>query len=383
MRYGARLPSRCPKALLVIVMQTSPLYPPSLDQCRPGAELSRNPELWDLYTIKDECGPENDCKSYYRGPNPGGLREPVVSRYLYEHGFRLDLPDDRPFAVCLTHDIDDLYPTTIHRGLSGAYRLRRLDFRGLGGEIFWRRDRKGSYSYRNFREIMRIEARYGAKSTFFFMATDRNIDPRRLYDVEILGSELGEIVDAGCEVGLHGGYYSYDSPDAILREKRRLEKALGRGIVGYRNHYLRFQAPETWEHLQAAGFKYDTTLGYNDLPGFRNGMCYPFRPFNRRSGREIDIVEVPLTIMDCSLFSTCKSLPAAWDAARELVDTVERYHGVITLLWHNNAFSAAYLERSKIIYNKILNYCYSKNAWMASCEDIARLKEFYVDQAAE
>ena len=52
-------------------------------------------------------------------------------------------------------------------------------------------------------------------------------------------------------------------------------------MIGYRNHYLRFKLPETWKYLADAGFEYDTTLGYSNALGYRNGMCHPFRPYDR------------------------------------------------------------------------------------------------------
>lgn len=59
----------------------------------------------------------------------------------------------------------------------------------------------------------------------------------------------------------------------LKKKKRRLEEVLGKKVVGYRNHYLRFRVPDTWELLSKAGFKYDTTFGYSDCAGFRNGCA--------------------------------------------------------------------------------------------------------------
>ncbi len=335
-----------------------------------------------MYTLRDDYSRIDAYRSFYRRTHPERLLEPVVSKSLHTSGYRMHFPDDKPFAVCLTHDIDDIYPPLSYRALNSLHHLKRLDLKGMRREIFWKKDRNGSYSYRNFRDIMQIEERYGAKSSFYFMATDQNIQQSRLYDVEILESDLGDIVDKGWEVGLHGGYFSYDSAEAIKKEKRRLEKVLGRSVYGYRNHWLCFKVPDTWEHLKEAGFWYDTTIGYNDCPGFRNGMCYPFKPFNLNSGREIDIVEIPLAVMDCSLFGSARSPAVAWETVKKLVDTVEKYNGVITLLWHNTIFESAYRADWKILYNKILNYCFNKNAWLTNGEEISRLSAFHVDQAS-
>jgi peptidoglycan/xylan/chitin deacetylase (PgdA/CDA1 family) len=223
--------------------------------------------------------------------------------------------------------------------------------------------------YWNFRKLMQIEERLGVRSSFYFLATDRDVRRFR-YNIEDLSEVLGEMADNGWEVGLHGGYYAFDDPDEIKREKTRLENALGSPIIGYRNHYLQFKVPDTWRYLADAGFKYDTTIGYGDMIGFRNGMCHPYRPYDLHTGKEIDIMEIPLAIMDGALFDHAHTYDEALHSALRLVDTTAKYHGVITLLWHNSMFSAPFREHWAKLYVKLLEYCKAKNAWMTTGEEI-------------
>ena len=171
-------------------------------------------------------------------------------------------------------------------------------------------------------------------------------------------------------MGLHGGHNAYNTLDEIKTKKKRLEKVLGNKVVGYRNHFLKFKVPDTWELLSKAGFKYDSTFGYADCVGFRNGMCHPFRPFNLDTNREINILELPLTIMDCTLFDYMRlDFDKVWDVTKMLIDSVEKHKGIITILWHNS-----YMVDDKLkFYEKILNYCYDKGAWMTSGEEIWEL----------
>ena len=168
---------------------------------------------------------------------------------------------------------------------------------------------------------------------------------------------------------LHGGHTAYNTLDEIKEKKKRLENVLGKTVIGYRNHFLKFKVPDTWELLSKAGFKYDTTFGYADCVGFRNGMCHPFKPFNLNTGKEIDILEIPLTVMDCTLFDYMRlDFDKAWDVTKMLIDRVEKHKGIITILWHNT-----YMVNDKLkFYEKILNYCYEKKAWMTSGEEIEK-----------
>ncbi|MBC7086522.1 MAG: polysaccharide deacetylase family protein [Methanomethylovorans sp.] len=334
--------------------------------------LDPNSELWEIFTRKEEYSPiklDKHDRFNYAASKYRNSFKPVVSEFLLSEGINVVYPDNKKFAVCLTHDIDDIYPPLSHILSSFLYCLKSFDYNSFMPQILWKIKGNDHSPYLNFKEIMNIEQKYDAKSSFYFITAKE--DPVRFrYDIEEIGHELGNIVDNECEVGLHGGYYTYNSLQSMKEEKKRLEKTLGKDVIGYRNHYLRFKIPDTWELLVKAGFKYDTTLGYDDMIGFRNGMCHPFNPYNLNSQEAIDILEIPLIIMDGALFSITRSLNEAFESCKKLIDTAEKYNGVITLLWHNAPFSWPIRKNWKLLYEKILKYCYDKNAWMTSGEEI-------------
>lgn len=334
-------------------------------------KLKPNEEIWDLFTKKEEYFPkqldEHDRFSHAVSRYQGIL-EPQVSKFLVENGLRVEYPEGKKFAVCLTHDVDDIYPPITHTLLSSLYSLRALNFNQLSKQLLWRFNNKRHSPYYNFRQIMEIESQFNAKSTFFFLATERDLRRFR-YNIEDLKDELKLIVDSGWDVGLHVGYYSFDNLDSLFAEKSRLEKVLGRKVIGCRNHYLRLRVPDTWELLAQAGFKYDTTLGYPDSIGFRNGMCHPFRPLNLNTNREIDITEIPLAIMDATL-TGCTKPAQALNQIKGLINHVEKYNGVLTILWHNDVFSCPFKERWAKLYESILKHCYKKGAWLTSADEV-------------
>ena len=333
-------------------------------------ELKENEELWDLFTRKEEYN-ITFRDAYGRFPyylsSHRNIFEPRVSKFLVEKGMKPHYPDGKNFAVCLTHDIDGVYPEKLYPVVGCVKALTRGKLTEALKAPFSKINKKWNPCW-NFREIIKLEEKYDAKSSFYFLA----LNPGEMdfnYQIKDLESELGFISDSGWEVGLHGGHQSYNSLEDIKEKKGRIEEALGKKIIGYRNHYLRFSVPDTWELLSKAGFKYDTTLGYADCAGFRNGMCHPFRPFNLREGRQEEIMEIPLTIMDRSLLRDYMRLDVkkAWECTKRLINTVEKYKGVVTILWHNNTCIEG--ENLKY-YEKVLEYCSSKNAWITSGEEI-------------
>jgi hypothetical protein len=331
--------------------------------------LQKDPEIWDLFTRKEEyystLTDNYDRFPYYASHNRN-IFEPQVSKYLIEHGFHVTYPEEKPFAVCLTHDIDQVYTSFTPKMGKVIRELRKGSVSGFTHSVIELHSKK--IPSWNFSDIMALEDHYGAKSSFYFLV----LDPAEYdytYRIEDCESVLGEIVDRGYEVGLHGGHTSYISSQEIKLKKERLEKLLNKRVTGYRNHFLRFKVPETWEYLHEAGFFYDTTLGYSDCVGFRNGMCHPFKPFNLKTGKPIEILEIPLNIMEMT-YQHKMNLDnnKSWELTKQLIDTVAQYHGVLTLVFHNVAF----MQDQWKFYEKILKYCAEKNAWMTSGEQISR-----------
>lgn len=336
--------------------------------------LRQNKEQWDIFTRKEEYSRKDldiHGRFTYALSSSRDILNPGPSQYLTNSGFKIDYPDDRKFAVCLTHDVDEVYPPLNHALLSSLHYLKDLNFTGIRNQFFWKIDGKQSSPYINFQEIMALEERYDAKSTFYFIAAERDFRRFR-YKIEDLEDDLGRIADRGWDVGLHGSYYAYNDLIEMKREKARLEKTLGREVIGYRNHYLRFRVPETWELLAKAGFRYDTTLGYSDAVGFRGGMCHPFRPYDLNSEKPIDILEIPLCIMDTALFDLEKRTGSMWKTIENLMKVAEKYGGVLTLLWHNDTFSSPFKGSLCRLYIKALAHAKEKGAWITSADEIWR-----------
>jgi len=333
--------------------------------------LQQDPEIWRLFTCEEEYeAPFRDGFDrfpHYMSGNRNTF-EPRTSQYLFEQGYRPEYPEGQPFAVCLTHDIDSVYQSALSKGLVSLQSLKVGNVTKALASA--RQIRSKKLPQCNFQEIMALEEKYGARSSFYFLALAPG-DQDYSYDVRDLDREIGMINDTGWEVGLHGGHRAYCDSVSLVAEKKRLETVLGRPVVGYRNHYLRFQVPETWERLSHAGFQYDATFGYADCVGFRNGMCHPFKPFNLNTNQKIDILEIPLAVMDSTLDPTYMRLDGTskWEVIKMLIDRIAACHGVFTLLWHNSYMDGKNLE----LYETILRYCNGKKAWMTTGNNICSL----------
>ena len=331
--------------------------------------LKSDPDLWRLFTKAEEYAPRT-LDRYQRFPysfsRHRSVLRPWVSEFLVHKGLRVQLPYERRFAVCLTHDIDIVYFSLLMSALE-ALRALREGRVSKSMKILLGRAIKRLNPLWNFSTIMSMEEKYGAKSTFYLLSLKPS-DLEFNYLVGDLTHEVSTIIDKGGEIGLHVGPDAWNDLNAIAEQKASLEKVVGKRLVGCRIHRLKFEVPMTWGLLQRAGFSYDATFGYADCAGFRNGMCHPFKPFNLQTGMPIDILEVPLNVADYILDWRMQLDPAgAWDITRQLIDAVEKCRGILTILWHNNTYM---IDDKSRLYEKILKYCHEKKAWMTSGEDI-------------
>jgi hypothetical protein len=275
-------------------------------------------------------------------------------------------------AVCLTHDVDEItrykfYPPLIAIKNS----LREKDIKKAWGiYIDFLKTRAGLKRdpyHDAFDYIINLEQGYGFISSFYFMANNER------YSLESPCSKemILKLKNLGFEVGIHPGIDSYDNPDVLKSERGGLEKIAGSKVIGGRQHYLKWKAPQSWRTWEAAGLIYDSTLGFADHEGFRCGICHPFHPFDLTENRVIDLWEIPLTVMDSTLAgSRGLSAQEGQDILANLLSTVERFNGVFVLLWHNSYMCNLLTPSWKKCFESFYRTISSKNALVSSASDI-------------
>jgi peptidoglycan/xylan/chitin deacetylase (PgdA/CDA1 family) len=274
-------------------------------------------------------------------------------------------PNNKKFALCLTHDVDRVqktyqYITHLLRE-KRAYHLKSMFLR--------------SNPYWTFEKIMEIEVRNNVRSTFFFLNETKkhqifnpstykltlgryNIHEQKIVDI------IKKLDKNGWEIGVHGSYDSYQKKDQLLKEKEELEKILNKKIIGIRQHYLNLKIPETWKYQREVGFKYDSSYGYKNRVGFKNGKYFPFHPFND------DFLEIPLIIMDGFLFQGNVNMKDCWDKCKEIIRKAEKRNGLVTIVWHTERFNDNEYPGQMDFYEKIIKECKKRNAFVSTAKDI-------------
>lgn len=181
--------------------------------------------------------------------------------------------------------------------------------------------------------------------TFYFIpeSTEENNGCYKINEKKIIAL-MREIAERGHHIGVHGSYYTYNDASKILRQKDFLQDTLNKEniaiqIKGNRQHYLRWDTCQTPEHLNNAGFHYDTSGGFPDQPGFKYGTSKEFCMWGSQKRRALKLKQKPLVIMECSIideyFMGLNSKQAK-TLIFQLKENAIKYGGDFNILWHNS-----------------------------------------------
>ncbi len=298
-------------------------------------------------------------------------------------------PDGRPFALCLSHDVDVVTRRVslgrFRRGLArltprtqpgrAAREVARLVYRGVR-EPF-RADSLGCYE-----RWLALEAQHAFRSTWFFLPEE--VDAPHEYDMDYryddavmydgarttVAGMMRAIAAAGWEVGLHGSYRSPFDGDMLRNERVQVERAVARPVHSVRQHYLQYDVLRTPGIQARAGLRCDSTHGFNFSSGFRAEAAFPYWCWDFESDAAVPVLELPLHVMDSALFGAAGlryDERAAELHVVSMLDAVAEVGGCLVVNWHPNYIEIPEYWRT---YAALLRHAEARGAWGCSCEQL-------------
>jgi len=328
--------------------------------------------FWHLSRWEERAGSARD--EHGRFPARAALADPgrpVVDALLRQ--FRRAVGDTgcTPFTVALTHDVDVSWRWSRPRALLGAAARARSALRerrrgdaaaeAVGLAAAPVRRLRGTDPNWSYERIAEIERAHGGRSTYFVMAGHHHPadgpDPA-VYD-RVRPAIVAQVAAQGDEVGLHPSYTCSERPERLAGELRRLEELTGGRVPGVRFHYLRHDTHRTLPELDRLGFAYDSSQGYGDAVGLRAGFSFPYRPYDLDGDRPLDLVELPMAVMDATLSEQryLALTPAAGlERTLALLGHVAAIGGTVSILWHTDRFSREYARGWDRVYANVLGW---------------------------
>ena len=198
--------------------------------------------------------------------------------------------------------------------------------------------------YRNIPEYMKLEEKFGIRSTFFFRTIYEN---GNLNDYE---NDIESLQEGGWEIGLHTDPQSVNDIEKIKHEKEKLESLTKIPIIGNRVHFLNYNS-ELPSKLKELGFVYDASLRHSKDKIDEKEMGY---------SKINELIEFPVTLMDAYLFTHMGIKEE--EIIPEFKKTLEigrKYskENVISVLWHDNVLKM----KGGRMYEKILEFLTSQD----------------------
>jgi len=259
-------------------------------------------------------------------------------------------------GILYTHDVDKYCKTRYEAVKTELKNLIRLRLSGFWGVLYHLLRRKNPADTFDFLQLHEKN-----KGLYYFMAESE--DGKKIYD-DLPQSLIARLSKDGSALGVHFDKNGFKNKDALNEELKKVTEILPEKAEHARNHFLLFDVNSTWDDLEAAGIKYDSSLAYADQLGFRAGVCSPFKVFSLTQDKELDLIEIPLTMMDVTLYGYMRLGPQkAYNLFIRYWEIIKKHNGLFVLLWHNFSFDEL---RWRNFYNKISNYVNRNSIRIAS-----------------
>jgi hypothetical protein len=172
---------------------------------------------------------------------------------------------------------------------------------------------------------------------FFHVATgkgkyDKNISPAQ--------TEMKGLIKQHADnypIGIHPSWASGDDETLLNEEIKILESISGKKIDSSRQHYIRFELPQTFRRLIAAGITDDYSMGYGSINGFRASVASSFYWYDLKKEQQTNLLLHPFCFMEANSFFEQKYLPQrAYEEMMHYYNTVRAVNGTLITIWHNS-----------------------------------------------
>ena len=200
--------------------------------------------------------------------------------------------------------------------------------------------------------------KYNLNPIYFFLVAkangiyDKNIDPALPPMQQLIIQHAEKYL-----VGIHPSWQSGDSEDGIMNEKMLIETIIDQKVIYSRQHYIRFQFPQTYRRLISTGIKHDFSMGYGSINGFRASVATVYPWYDLENEKQTELMVHPFCFMEANAFYEQKISPS--EALKELrffTNQLQQVGGTMITIWHNNFLgSSTEFKDWKNIYQQWVN----------------------------
>jgi hypothetical protein len=273
----------------------------------------------------------------------GFLNKPLVNIWLesFKKKLKEKFPSCQPgqsqFTFTPTYDIDMAWSWRNKgwmRTTGGLIRsLLKGNWKEFKGRIRNQRDTYDAYGWMN-----QLHEKFKLKPYYFFLVAektgrfDKNISPSNRHMQALIRDHAIRY-----PVGVHPSWQSGDDISKLKKEIDLLCAISGHSIRASRQHYIRFNLPETFQQLLDNGIQFDFSMGYGSRNGFRASTCTPFYWYDLKNEKKTGLLLFPFCFMDANSFYEQKMTASqALEELKSYYRSVKSVNGVFIMIWHNS-----------------------------------------------
>jgi hypothetical protein len=307
---------------------------------------------------------------------------PVVERYcdilaeallLSNSGFQKKSRFSSFFCLSLSHDIDfwkfwrneDIQKTKQRY----VKKIKNGSIPSLFRFLMFSFHKKFFYNHLSvLKKMLRNEGKHKAKSSFFLLTkNDFPYSPLNYFADDAMREEIISLLQKEA-VNLQG---SKESAEIFAQMQLELKTLEGFSGNGYRARYLTADYQLLFRLLEQARVKYDSSVGFDGIFGYRAGISYPYYPFNIKENRPFTVLEIPVAITDRTLFFPKeKNRKLLLQQLKAILEAAEKHNSHVSVVWHNHVFDPIEFPLLNKLYWKILRFANKNSGSIFSTDEL-------------
>ena len=151
--------------------------------------------------------------------------------------------------------------------------------------------------------LNQLHEKYSLKPYYFFLLAektgryDKNISPGKTALRDLVKDHVIRY-----RVGIHPSWRSGDEKILLKKEMETLAEMTGNKVLSSRQHYIRFTLPEDFRRLIDQEIKFDFSMGYGSINGFRASVATPFYWYDLERAEQTPLLLFPFCYMEANSF---------------------------------------------------------------------------------
>ncbi len=261
-------------------------------------------------------------------------------------------------SFLMTHDVDAIYKTFPIRIKQFVFNIFNV-FVALKKRNFKLAFSKLSKAFRflfsnedwgKLDKVLQYEENAGLKSMMNFFSDQQKKNLKRWlfdpsYDLKNknLQAFIKKLIEKDFIVGIHPGFDTWNNQSLMISQIEFLSKVIDHTVVSCRQHWLRFSWDITWNVQYTAGIRFDTTMMFNDRPGFRVSAALKYNPWDHVSNESHMILSLPSVMMDSHFYDYSFMTDLEREAnMSEWINEIKFVKGDSAVLWHPHTLANDY-----------------------------------------